>query len=174
MNILKLFDLIGFIDSVEDDMGLSAYYFAYYKGIKLRAIERFYDYAPDNKLICIDRDDCFNKESQCPISFLSEGVDEKDLISDLDFLCTEEGRKASCSEFWGENNKFKLYQKNARLQYYQEIWDVDHYVGQRNRELGIDFYRDFPYLDWSYLTKVYSAKQLAESNEHFKNEKYEN
>lgn len=170
MKIKNLFQSIGCIENSEDRY-YSEYYTVFYNGVKLVVSEHFYDYDPENKLVCIDRDDCFNKESQCPITFLTEDATEQELISDLDFLISEEGRKESNSSFWGDN-KFKLCQRNARLQFYQEIWDVEDYVSQKNKELGIDFYKDFPYLTWDYLTKTDSVERLAESNEYFKNEKH--
>jgi hypothetical protein len=169
MNIKKLFNSIGAIDKSEDRY-CSEYYTAFYNGVELIVFEHSYDYAPENKLVCIDRDDCFNKESQCPIIFFTEDAIESELVSDLDFLISEDGKEESCSSFWGDN-KFKLYQKNARLRFYQEIWDVEHYVEQKNKELGIDFYNDFPYLTWNYLTITDSVDKLKESNDYFENEK---
>lgn len=139
-----------------------------YRGRDFRVFWKRYDYEDDVRLVCADRADCFNKESQCPIQFLtnlhildqwSKPVKEKELLEALNYLLTDNGAQDSNQMVFGE--KFpRTYQPHARLRFYGQIWDVGSYIKERNSTLGIDFKKDFPNAHWSILAKVVNKKQL--------------
>lgn len=159
MNIqdIIIVERILFEDQRDDRFTFS--YIGRYKCEKFRVIVSYYDYIPDVKLICIDRESCFNKESQSPIQFLSNEIQEEYILDALDYLATDDGeRDSSCFRF-GEIFPL-VYEGDARLRFYNQIWNVPKFIKQRESELGINYRKDFQNVNWIWLAKTDSVKAL--------------